>query len=170
MKFSLSIIIVSFLFVVSSSSCSKDTTATVVKYDTVSVTNTDTLKTIFTDTSRLGLLTGKQWIFDSAFDNYTGAGTGSLVYARGANNNIIDLDTARFIFWADGKEDNFTSGGTYLSLTWSFVNGDSSRIFTPASPPYIPANDYATIVKLDATHFTLYDSTFTSLDVFIYKP
>jgi hypothetical protein len=169
MKLSILLLIVSIVALSSLPSCSKDT-VTVVKNDTLTVTVKDTFTTVVNDSSTLGLLTQKQWIFDSVYYSYTGAGTGSLVYARGSNLNSVNLDNARAVFWKDGSEDNFTYNGVYLPLQWSFVNGDSSEIYTPPYSTYFPNGEYARILKLTATYLTLYDSTNSILDIFVYKP
>jgi len=159
MKLSILLAFASFIALSSLPSCSKDT-VTVIKNDTL----------LIKDNSTLTLFTEKQWIFDTVYFNYTGAGTGNLVYARGGNSNTVNLDNARGVFWKDGTEDDFTYNGVYLPLHWSFVNGDSSEIYSPPYPTYLPNGDYARILKLDATHLTFYDSTNSALDIFIYKP
>jgi hypothetical protein len=166
-KLSILLLFVSIIALSSLPSCSKDT-VTVVKNDTTIIK--DTFSIVGKDTSTLGLLTAKQWIMDSIYYNHNGAGTGTLVYARGRSNNTVNADGVRVVFWMDGSEDNFSVSGTYLPLQWSFVNGDSSEIYTPPYPTYVPNGDYGRIVKLDVTHLTLYDSTNSALDIFIYKP
>jgi hypothetical protein len=48
--------------------------------------------------SLMELLIGKQWIYDSAYTNYTGPNTGTVVYARRSSNNTYMRDDARFVF------------------------------------------------------------------------
>ena len=98
-------------------------------------------------TSILSLFTDKQWIADTVYSNYTGPGTGSLVYVFGSNG----------------------SGGiAYQPYTWSFINSDSTIYETVGingSPTYI-----ARILKLDSTHLTVYDSTSQALDISVMEP
>ena len=110
-------------------SCTKDTVTTVTKTDTVTITVTDTLRTVFNDNSTLGLLTRKQWIIDSAISNYSGPGTGTLLYARGAANNTFNYDLVRSIFWVGGNEDFFNTTGAYYSYSWQLTNSDSTAFF-----------------------------------------
>ena len=156
-------------------SCTKDTTTTIIKTDTVTIRKTDTvniritdtLRTVFTDSSTMGLLTRKQWIIDSAISNYSGPGTGTLLYARGSNNNIYNYDLVRSIFWIGGNEDGFNSIGAHYSYSWKLTNSDSTALLISSggSPVY-----HAKILKLDATHLTFFDSTDNVLDINIYKP
>ena len=122
------------------------------------------------DTSTLGLLTAKRWLLDSVYSDYAGDGTGTLIYARGSNNNAVDLDKSRAVLWRDGEEDNFTNTGVYLPLKWSFVNGDSTELYTPPYPVYVPKGIYARIIRLSVNHLALFDKTNHALDVFVYKP
>ena len=120
--------------------------------------------------STMSLITAKQWQFDTLYSSYSGPGTGTLQYARGGNANTVDLDDNRSIFWPDGTEDAFGYYNTnYAMLTWSFTNSDSTLIYYPANV-YFSTPVYQRILKLDATHLTLYDSTGTSLDILVYKP
>ena len=122
-------------------------------------------------TSKMGLLTAKQWIFDTVYMNYTGPGTGKLIYARGANNNTVNYDQARFVYWPDGIEDdfNFISTMTWTPITWSFSNADSTTLYYPSIAPLtVPV--YERILLLNNTHVTFYDSTNSRLDIAIYKP
>jgi hypothetical protein len=143
-------------------SCKKDTvTKTITVTDTV--TNTDTVRTRIIDTvqlcagnSTLALFTHKQWIPDTIYINYTGPGTGSIVYIRGSNSNIQNYhDGDRGIFWVNGYEDAFDANG-YTQWTWSF-NGTDTTSFT--------GNDgfttnHVKILKLTPTRLTVQDSTF----------
>ena len=144
------IVVILFLSQLTISSCSKTKTVTVTK--------------ILTDSSVLGFLTEKQWISDSVYINYTGPNSGTLVYARGSNNNLQDYNTVRVLFWKDGAQDFFWNG-TYNQYQWSFTGSDSSNILI-----LHPAPDYARILKLNANYLTIYDSTFSGLAVYIYKP
>src|SRR5436190_16505533 len=92
--FFISIVIISCL-----PSCTKETVKTEIKTDTITIRITDTLRTVFTDNSTLGLLTRKQWILDTVLTNYTNPGTGTIVYARGSNNNTFNYDLVRTIYW-----------------------------------------------------------------------
>lgn len=160
----ISIVIISCL-----PSCTKETIKTEIKTDTVTVTirTTDTLRTVFTDNSTLGLITRKQWILDTVLNNYTGPGTGTLVYARGSGSNTYNFDQVRTIYWTGGNQDGYNSIGAYYPYTWKF-NGSDSTAFVSSSTTF--GAFHAKILKLDATHLTVFDSTNNALDVQIYKP
>jgi hypothetical protein len=134
------------------------------KKDTVTVTNT----VFVTDNSTMGLLTQKQWIEDSAYNNYTGPGTGTLIYARGAVGNAQNLDALRSIFWPDGSAEFFDLSGHYNADSWTITAGTDSTaiIIVQQSNPTI----HGKIVKLDATHLNIMDSTNSTLNVEIYHP
>ena len=109
-----------------------------------------------TPPSVMSLFTGKQWIPDTIYINYTGPGTGTIVYIRGSNSNVQNYhDADRGIFWADGSEDAFDATG-YTQWTWSFENTDSTS-FTGNNGS---VTNHVRIVNLDATHLTLQDSTY----------
>jgi len=161
-----------FLFVIIISmlpSCTKETikTETVIVKDTITIHITDTLRTVFNDTSTLGLLTRKQWILDTVYNNYIGPGTGTLVYARGGNNNFFNYDKVRTIFWLGGNLDGFNSNGDYYPYTWHFEGTDSTT-FMSSSTSF--GDFHGKILKLDATHVTWYDMTNHALDIQILKP
>ena len=162
-----SFLFVSIVIISCLPSCTKETVTTVVKTDTVTIRITDTLRTVFTDNSTLGLLTRKQWILDTVFNNYTGPGTGTLVYARGSGSNTFDFSLSRTIFWLGWNLDTYNSIGDYYPYTWSFNGSDSTAILMKRSgqPTY-----HGKILKLDATHLTIFDSTNNALDIQIYKP
>jgi len=160
-----SILFASIVIISCLPSCTKETIKTVVEKDTVTIH--DTLRTVFNDTSTLGLLTRKQWILDTVYNNYTGPGTGTLVYARGKSNNTYNFDLVRTIYWLGGNEDGFNSAGVYYPRTWHFQGTDSTTYTT-----YSPSTGEYTIkiLRLDATHLTVHDVTNNALDIQIYKP
>jgi hypothetical protein len=121
-------------------------------------------KTVATP-SVMSLLTGKQWKLDSAYSGYTTPGSGTLIYARGGSNNSINVDNLREVFWSDGQYDVFDNAGNYGSSKWSFTSIDSNLIRTIGG-----YTDYARVLKLDATHLNLYDSTNSVLDIATLKP
>jgi hypothetical protein len=151
------------------SSCTKTATNTITVRDTTITTVNDTTvvkDTVTTAPSTLSLLTGKQWETDSVYINYTGPGTGILVYARGASGNLENLDN----YFATWTIDGFLwqqQNTTHYSSTWSFTNSDSTT-FKIVSPVY--GIDYNRIIKLGASNLTLYDSTIKALDVDILVP
>src|ERR1700722_1692342 len=153
-KISFTLLFLSIVFL--SSSCTK--TNTVIKAPTPSL---------------MELLTGKQWIYDSVYTNYTGPNTGTVVYARGGASNTYMRDDARFVFWSDGYEDTFdaaTPTAGYEVQKWEFINpADSTQLYYPVYNQ-IATPDYQRIIKLDATHLSLYDSTYLALDIFEYQP
>jgi hypothetical protein len=113
------------------------------------------------------LFAEKQWETDSLYYNYTVAtSTGTLEYARGASNNIINADNSRAAFWSNGQGDVFDIAGNYESWSWSVSNTDNTALIlvTPGGTVH------AKILKLDATHFNYYDSTNQALDVLSIKP
>jgi hypothetical protein len=133
----------------------RDTTYTTV-YDTTIVKDT-----ITTGSSILSMLTGKQWEIDTAYVNYTGPGTGSLVYVRGAINNTEDLDNVYSSYTADGFY--WALQGTfYSSGQWHFTNNDSST-YVVNTPSF--GADYVRIIKLTDNICWLYDSTGNALDI-----
>jgi len=148
-------------------SCTKEIIKTETITDTVTITKTDTLRTVFNDTSILGLITRKQWILDTVITNYTGVGTGTLVYARGATNNTFNYDQVRTIYWAGWNLDGYNSIGNYYPYTWHF-NGNDSTSFVVTSTIFPTVR--AKIWKLDATHFNSYDSVSHTINVQIFKP
>jgi hypothetical protein len=148
-----------FLVVLITSSCKKDTT-------TVFVPTTDTLYLSTTDNSVLGLLTQKQWEADTTYTGYTGPGTGTLAYVRGGSSNILSLDNEISVFWPDGSASFFDNSGNYSADSWTLSGSDSTAmIILQQGNPAI----HGKILKLDATHFTLFDSTNSALDIEIYK-
>lgn len=169
MKYSLSaaLILICIFFMSLFPSCTKETIKTVIETDTVTIRIVDTLRTVFNDTSKLGLLTRKQWILDTVYNGYTGPGTGALVYARGAANNTYNFDLVRSIYWLGGNEDNFNSIGAHYAWTWQFTSTDSTS-FSVTNPQI--GTYQAKILKLDATHLTVYDITNSALDIQILKP
>ena len=128
------------------------------------VTKTDTVVKNVSDTSLASLLMGRQWIVDSLFNGYTATSKGTLVYSRGAQNNIQNLDNYIVIFWPDGTQ-FFANSGSYITYTYSFKSADSLNLLINNSKA-----DYARIVKLDAKHLTIYDSTNSALSYYDYKP
>jgi len=142
------------------SSCSKTVTTT----DTVVKTITDTVIKNVSDNSVAGLLMGKQWIVDSLFNGYTATSKGTLVYSRGAANNIQNLDNYIVIMWPDGTQ-FFANSGTYATYTYSFQSADSLNLLIINTKA-----DYARIVELNTKHLTIYDSTNSALSYYDYKP
>src|SRR5258708_7211801 len=104
-------------------SCSK----TVTKTDTVTKTITDTVVKNVSNTSLSSLLMGRQWIVDSLFNGYTATSKGTLVYSRGAQNNLQNLDNFIVIFWPDGTQ-FFANSGSYFTYTYSFKSADSLNL------------------------------------------
>jgi hypothetical protein len=146
-------------------SCSKTVTKTVTVTDTVRTTVTDTVTKIAVNNSTLFLFTSKRWIVDSVYTNYTGANSGTLVYAKGNfNHTSIDYSTISGVFWPDGTTYYFT-GATYTPYTWSFTNSDSTEILVVNT-----AQDYGRILSLSTNYLVLYDSTNTSLVHYAYEP
>ncbi len=118
--------------------------------------------------SVMSLLTAKQWIFDSMYINYTRPGTGTLGFSRAGNITIMNVTNYRYVYWPDLNVDMFTPTG-YLQQPWAFTNTDSTVLY------YVPTSFrsysvYQRILKLDDLHLTVYDSTSSQLDIFIYKP
>jgi hypothetical protein len=149
------------------SSCTKSNPVTI--HDTTVVTVHDT--TIVQDTitkapSILSMFTGKQWELDTVYLNYTGPGTGTLVYTRGSSSNTENLDNYYATWTIDGYLWQ-VENGTYYSSTWSFINSDSST-YKVVSTVY--GIDYGRITKLDASHLTVYDSIAKALDIEILAP
>jgi hypothetical protein len=118
-----------------------------------------------TDNSTLGLLTQKQWQFDSLYDSYTSPGTGILEYARGTGSNMVNEDNIRDFYWKDGDADYIDNLGNFTTNTWTLDASDSTHL-TLVTPG---GTIYGKILKLDATHFTFHDSTNQALDVQVYK-
>jgi hypothetical protein len=145
-------------------SCTKTDTNTVTVRDTTYTTVYDTTiikDTITTGPSILSMLTGKQWEFDTAYLNYTGPGTGSLVYVRGATNNVEDLDDVYTSYTADGFY--WALQGTfYSSGQWHFTNNDSSTYVVNTATF---GSDYVRIIKLTDSICWFYDSTGSALDI-----
>jgi hypothetical protein len=133
----------------------RDTTYTTV-YDTTIVKDT-----ITTGPSILSMLTGKQWELDTAYLDYTSPGTGSLVYVRGATNNVEDLDNVHDTYTADGFYWAL-QGSFYSSGQWHFTNNDSST-YVVNTPTF--GADYVRIIKLTDSTCWLYDSTGSALDI-----
>lgn len=169
MKVLLSAALIFLCFVVLSGfpSCTKEKIVTVTDTDTITIRIHDTLRTVFDDTSKLALLTRKQWVLDSVYTGYTGPGTGTLVYARGASNNNFDYNLVRSIYWLGGNLDNFNSIGAHYAWTWQFTNTDSTTFSVTNSQI---GTYQAKILKLNKTHLTVYDITNSALDIQVYKP
>ncbi len=133
----------------------RDTTYTTV-YDTTIIKDT-----ITPGPSILSMLTGKQWEIDTAYLSYTRPGTGSLIYVRGASNNVEDLDDVFSSYTADGFY--WALQGTfYSSGQWYFTNNDSST-YVVNTPTF--GSDYVRIIKLTDSICWLYDSTGSALDI-----
>jgi hypothetical protein len=109
-------------------------------------------------------LMGKQWIVDSLFENYSASNAGNIVYKRGGNNNIQNLDNFIVIMWPDGTQ-FFANNGTYLTYAFTFQNTDSTELLL-----HNPNIDYARIVTLTENRLTIYDSTNSALSYYEYKP
>jgi hypothetical protein len=146
-----------FVLYTTFSSCNKDTQVTKTITDTVTVTPTPSI---------LSLLTGKQWIFDTLYSNYTGPGTGTVQYARGASGNIQDLDNAVGFSWPDGTDLYIDNNGNYVPGTWSIDDIDSTNLIESS----YGGTSRGKILKLDATHFNFFDSTHNLLNIQVYKP
>ncbi|HMG82239.1 MAG TPA: hypothetical protein VK559_04320 [Ferruginibacter sp.] len=111
--------------------------------------------------SKMSLLTRKEWIIDSVYQNCKGPGTGTLAYVRGGTENVVDLDKVRSIFWDNGQFDTFDASGNYHSYTWNITNKDSTNLTIISESNYTISGK---ILKLDATHFVFYDSTNNAID------
>jgi hypothetical protein len=114
------------------------------------------------DTSVMGYLTQKQWQLDTLYNNYTGPGTGTIVFVRGGSSNTVNLTNVRDIYWPDGTTEYFDNSGTYSAGTWSITNADSTNLTAGSS--------HGKILKLDATHFNFFDSANNALNIQVYKP
>jgi len=150
-----------FIVAVTCASCTKDTT-------TIRVTTIDTLTDTLnvSDNSQMGLLTQKQWVVDTLYYNFTGPGTGTLEYARGASHNLINEDNIRNAYWRDGTADYFDNSGNFQpNITWSFRSNDSTALLINSTILL-----HGKILRLDATHYNLFDSTSHVEDVEVYKP
>ena len=154
-----SLLFVSIVIISCLPSCTKDT----VTKETI----IDTLRTFFTDSSTLGSLTRKQWVLDTVYNNYTGPGTGTLVYAKGSASNTLNFDKVRTIYWLGGNQDGFNSNGAYYPYTWHFEGTDSTTFMSSSSTL---GDFHAKILRLDGTHLTVHDLTNHALDVQIFKP
>jgi len=146
------------------SSCTKSNPVTVHDTTVVTVRDTTIVKDTITKTigpSILSMLTGKQWEFDSAYTNYTGPGTGTLIYARGGSSNLQDLDNYYTTYTSDGYLWQ-VENGTYYSSTWSFINSDSTT-YKVVSTVYGTA--YGRITQLTDSTYTVYDSIAHALDI-----
>lgn len=144
------------------SSCTKTQTVTV--RDTVSVKVQDTI-TVAPKPTIASLLTGIYWETDSAFSNYTGPGTGALVYVRGGSGNSMNLDNY-FYTWTTNGFVWAVENGTYFQFDWNFVNGDSNLI-----KAYNPSlTDYSRILSISSSKLVLYDSTGRYYDALIPVP
>ena len=150
------------------SSCTKSNTKTVTDYDTVTIKDTvnDTVK-VATAPSILSMLTGKQWEFDSVYDNYTGPGTGTVVYARGGASNAVNLDNYFGTFTIEGQYWQVANTTTYAISTWNFTSSDSN-LLKIVSTTY--GTDYFRIISLSANRFAVYDSVANALDIEIPAP
>jgi hypothetical protein len=149
------------------SSCTKSNPVTIRDTTFVTVHDTTIVKdTITKAPSILSMFTGKQWELDSVYTNYTGPGTGTLVYARGSSSNISNFDNYYATWTIDGYLWQ-VENGTYYSSTWGFINSDSTT-YKVVSTVY--GTDYGRITKLDASHLTVYDSIANALDVEILTP
>ncbi|HLY69197.1 MAG TPA: hypothetical protein VKR53_05680 [Puia sp.] len=146
--------IIFFLSIIAFPCCNKNSTTTVY----------------VSDHSTLGLLTGKQWELDSVYNNYTVPGTGTLIYARGVLRTSPLDDSLRIIYWPDGNIDAFDGFENYFASNYVFIDSDSTTIKETAGGAACCLTDYIRILKLDATHFTYYDSSNNALDISIYKP
>jgi hypothetical protein len=171
LTFSASCVIALILFTaqVSMSSCTKDTVTT----DTVTKIVNDTTKILQTIApTETSLLVEKQWEFDSVYSNYTGPGTGTLVYVRGASNNSIDFDTFWDEFWPDGTVEVFNENGSgeFADFTWGFSPTDTTLIIYPPFPPSRPNYSYTRLLSIDSTHINYYDSTGVARYWLIPKP
>jgi hypothetical protein len=109
-------------------------------------------------------LMGKQWIVDSLFENYSASNHGTLVYERGGQNNVQNLDNYIVIMWPDGTQ-FFANNGSYLTYNYTFQNSDSTELLL-----HNPNIDYARIVTLTENRLTVYDSTNSALSYYEYKP
>jgi hypothetical protein len=106
--------------------------------------------------SKMDLLTHRQWIYSEIYINTTAHKQGTLVYKRGANNNVQNRDNTRAFFWRDGTFDEVDGVGTdHTKMNWNFSNSDSTQYNTS----WGSGSTDATIIKLDANNFEWYNPT-----------
>lgn len=141
-------------------SCTKTNTKTVTVVDTTILTVHDTVVRA-QPPSIMSFLTGKQWQYDTVLLNYTGAGTGSVEYIRGASGNPANFDNFFSTFTVQGDL-WFNQNANYYLSQWSFLNNDSVTIKMVSSTF---GTSYFQVLKLNATSLTLYDSVDKVLDV-----
>lgn len=122
------------------------------------------------DETNISLFTGKQWLFDSVFINYTGPGTGMLIYARNGKENQIDLNDSRMVYWADGNEDvfDFPGIGEYAKQPWRFVPNDNNLIYYPPTS-FRSTKVYQRIINITRSRAVIFDSTSRALDILVLK-
>jgi hypothetical protein len=105
---------------------------------------------------KMEMLTDKQWLYTEIYTNTTAHKQGTLVYKRGAGNNVENRDNTRAFFWRDGAFDEV--GGTaadHTKMNWTFSNSDSTQY----TMSWNTGSTNVTIIKLDANNFEWYNPT-----------
>jgi len=120
------------------SSCTKDKTifdtVTVIKHDTTTVIQKDTI--IIQDTAiTTELLTSHPWKMQEIY-----AVTGGAIryYLRGGTNNTESFDNEYIIFNTDKTGTYVENGGRHDAITWDFANPEKTKVLwtlynTPAT-------------------------------------
>ena len=106
--------------------------------------------------SKMEMLANKQWVYSEIYTNTTAHKQGTLVYKRGASNNVENRDNTRAFFWRDGTFDEV--GGSIIDHTkmaWTFSNSDSTQY----SLSWGTGSTNVMIIKLDALNFEWYNPT-----------
>jgi len=105
--------------------------------------------------SKMELLTHKQWIYTELYYNATAPRQGTLVYRRGAPNNIENRDNTRAFFWRDGVFDEVQGlNSPHTRMTW-FFSSDSTKY----NISWGSGNTNVNIIQLDQNTFEWFNPT-----------
>jgi hypothetical protein len=78
----------------------------------------------YKEKTKADLLTSKTWIYNEYFDQ-VGTGNARLVYKRGVNSNILNLNGDYINFKADGTFSRVDLNGQPQTGVWSFVENET---------------------------------------------
>ena len=139
-KLSILLLFVSFVILFSLPSCTKDTTTTITKTDTV----------IAASLTKSQILVQKSpWKIEQIVQDLGGTVT---EYDRGGTNTTgQNFDIVRFTFNADGSGSNTDGDGNVFSMTWQFTNADQNAIALVINANPVVTGTWTLVTITDST-------------------
>ena len=104
--------------------------------------------------SKMQLLTGNVWIYDSIYNNW-GQPNQTVIYARTSVSNIVDYSQNKVKFYTDGTFNEILPNGYLRQMpdTWT-MNSDSTILFTSGGG----YTNSAKVVSLSSIKFVWVDT------------